>query len=187
MAMVLGMVLSGALVLTVSRAAFTAQTENSDNSLEAGDVTLTDDDAGSAMFTVTNMAPDDPAVVRCIEVTYAGSITDPGEVRLYSGGFTPTGTLANELQITVDVGTGSTTGLGDCSSFSLVANVFGPDTLANFDSSHDSYLNGASGWDPSSTPETRVFRFAIDLPSSATDAVQGDAVNDLVFTWEVQS
>lgn len=186
MAILTGVVLSGALVLTASRAAFSANTSNSANQFTAGTVTLTDDDSDSAMFTVTNIAPNDPAEVRCIEVTYGGTITDPGEVRLYSGGLTDSGSLADELDITIEIGTGATTGLTDCSSFSASSAIFTTDTLSTFNSIHTAYATGITAWDPSSSPETRTFRFTVDLPSDAAD-VQGDSVTDLVFTWEVQS
>lgn len=185
-AIILGVLLSGAIVLTASRAAFSAQTSNSANSFEAGTVTLTDDDTGLAMFTVTNMAPDDPAIVRCIEVSYQGTIPDAGEVRLYSGGLTDSGSLAAELDITVDIGTGSTT-LNDCTNFSFASTIFTTNTLAAFHAAHSNYTSGVVAWNPVGTPETRTFRLTVDLPSDADNAVQGDSVTSLVFTWEVQS
>jgi hypothetical protein len=181
----LGALLSGVLVLTTSRAAFSAQTDNTTNSVGAGDVTLTDDDSGSAMFTISNMAPDDAAVVECIEVTYSGTIADPGDVRLFSGGFTDSGSLADELDITVEVGTGGS--FGDCTGFSSASTIFTTDTLTAFDTAHSDYASGAVGWNPSSTPESRTFRFTVDLPTSASSSVQGDSVTDLTFTWEAQS
>ena len=71
------------LVLSVSRAAFTATTANEGNSLTGGRVTLTDDDTGSAMFTVSNMMPGD-SQQRCIVVTYSGVDADPSAGELYS-------------------------------------------------------------------------------------------------------
>lgn len=185
LASALGVMLSGVLVVTVSRAAFSDQTDNTTNALAAGDVTLTDDDAGAAMFSVANMAPDDPAEVACIEVTYSGSISDPGEVRLFSGGLTDSGALSAELDITVEVGTGGD--FSDCTGFGSATTIFSTDTLANFDTMHTDYATGITGWDPASTPEARTFRFTIDLPSSAASSVQGDSVTDLTFVWEVQS
>lgn len=185
LAAVLGILLSGTLVLTASRAAFSSQTQNSGNSFAAGDVTLSDDDSDGAMFTITNMAPTDSAVTACIAVTYEGTIADPGEVRLYSGGFTDSGTLASELDVSVEIGTGGS--FADCSGFTPSAVIFATDTLNSFDTSHSDYTSGISAWDPSSTPESRTFRFTVDLPTNASNSVQGDSVTDLVFVWEVQS
>lgn len=183
-AVVTGFLLSTAMILTASRAAFFDTTSNSGNGFDAGTVTLTDDDSDSALFELSNMAPADASVARCIAVQYSGSIADPGEVRLYSGGFTETGTLSSELDLTIEVGTGGD--FSDCTGFSGTT-IFSTDTVAAFDSAHTDYASGLSTWDPASTPETRVFRFTVDLPSDADNAVQGDSISDLVFTWEVQS
>ncbi len=48
--------------------------------MDGGDVTLVDDDSGSAMFTVTNMKPSTPET-ECITVTYQGSLD--ASVRFY--------------------------------------------------------------------------------------------------------
>lgn len=186
MAMIFGVLLSGVVVLTVSRAAFSASTSNSGNRIAAGTVTLGDDDGDSAMFDVTGVAPGAPSLVRCIEVTYSGTITDPDEIRLYSSGFTDSGTLADELNLKVDIGTGATT-LDDCSNFSLAGTIFATDTLSAFHATHANYVSGLVAWDPGSTPESRTFRFTIDLPADADSSAQGASVTDLVFTWEVQS
>jgi hypothetical protein len=184
MAMVLGVLFSGVMVLTGTRAAFTAQTQNTGNSISVGDVDLVDDDSSSAMFSVTNMAPGDTSQA-CIEVTYQGTIADPSAVKLYSGGFTDSGALADELDITVEVGTGGS--FASCAGFTASSTIIGTNTLTNFDTTQSNYTNGAVAWDPSSTPESRTFRFTIDLPSDAPATVQGDSVTGLIFTWEVQS
>lgn len=177
--------MSGALVLTATRAAFIAQTENSGNTIAAGDVELVDDDTGIAMFDVQNMAPNDPATVACIEVSYIGSIADPGEIRLYSGGFDDTGALGSELDLTIEVGTGGD--FSDCTGFTPDSTIYTTDTLANFDVTFVDYDNAIATWDPTSTPESRTFQFTIDLPSDADTAVQGDEVTNLEFVWEIQS
>lgn len=54
------LVVSSALVFTASQAAFTATTANGPNTWSAGTVAISDDDAGSAMFTATALpAPSD--------------------------------------------------------------------------------------------------------------------------------
>ena len=184
MAMVFGVLLSGVMVLTATRAAFSSQTQNTANLISVGDVDLVDDDSGSAMFSVTNMAPGDTSQA-CIEVTYQGTIADPSAVKLYSGGFTESGALADELDFTAEMGTGGT--FASCAGFVSSSTIFATNTLTTFDTTHSNYTNGVVGWDPSSTPESRIFRFTIDLPSDADNSVQGDSVTSLIFTWEVQS
>lgn len=181
-AIVIGILLSSVTVLTASRAAFSAQTANEGNQVSVGDVALVDDDAGSAMFEVTDMAPGD-VITTCIEVTYEGSIADPQAVRLYSGGYTDSGALADALSLTVEQGTGGS--FADCTGFSGAQIYDG--TLAGFDATHPDYASGAGTWDPNSTPESQTYRFTIELPEDADNSLQGTSVTDLVFVWEVQS
>ena len=68
------------LVLSASRAAFTATTANSGNSVAAGTVSLVDNDVGAAMFALTDLSPG-ANFDRCIEVEYTGSI-DPQVIKL---------------------------------------------------------------------------------------------------------
>jgi predicted ribosomally synthesized peptide with SipW-like signal peptide len=61
--------------------AFSDTTSNEANSFESGSVTIGDDDSGSAMFSLTGMKPGDPAVSRCLDVTYTGTLD--AQVRMY--------------------------------------------------------------------------------------------------------
>jgi hypothetical protein len=182
-AVVIALVLSGAAVLSTSRAAFTDTTDNSGNSFATGSVELVDDDAEAAAFTVTNLTPGD-SVTRCIEVTYQGSIADPRRIKLYSGGYTDSGTLGEELNLRVRQGNGGT--FATCAGFTSTGNVYNG-TLSNFDATRTDYSNGAGNWNPSNTPVTRVFEIRLRLPNGATNAVQASSVTDLDFIWEVQS
>ncbi len=175
-----------ALVVNHSVAAFTANTDNTANQFNAGTVVLTDDDTGTAMFNVSNMAPGQ-TVERCIVVTYSGSIPDPTAVRLYSGGYTDSGTLAAQLDVTIQEGSGGSFGAGDCTGFTSAATIETGGTLVDFDTDHTDYATGAGTWDPSSTPASRTYRFAVTMNAAAPDSVQGDSVTNLGFTWEVQS
>lgn len=182
LAIVLGVLLSSVTALTATRAAFSDTTSNEGNVIATGNVELVDDDSGSAMFNVTDMVPGDSETA-CIEVTYQGSIEEPGPVVLYSGGFDGSAALAAELDLTVEQGTGGE--FGDCTGFA--GTVIFDGTLAGFDTAHTNYGNGAGTWDPSSTPESQTYRFTVELPSTADNSAQGQTITDLVFTWEVQS
>lgn len=183
LAIALGILVSGAVVLTTSRAAFSDTTDNSNNSFTTGTVDLTDDDSGSAAFTVTNMVPGG-SVTRCILVTYQGTIPNPGVVRFYSGGFTDSGTLGSHLNLTVEEGTGGD--FATCTGFTPSGTIESA-TLTQFDIDHTDYSNGAGTWDPSSTPESRTYRITVQLSSSTPSNQQGQSVTGLVFTWETQS
>lgn len=183
LAVVLGILFSGAVVLTASRAAFSDTTSNSNNSFTTGTVDLIDDDSGSAAFTVTNMVPGN-TVTRCIRVTYQGTIVNTGPVRLYSGGLTDSGTLGSHLNLTVEEGSGGD--FSTCTGFAPSATIESA-TLTQFNIDHTNYVNGAGTWDPSGTPESRTYRITVQLSASAPSAQQGQSVTNLVFTWETQS
>lgn len=182
-AVLLGILLSGAVVLTASRAAFSDATSNSGSSFTSGTVDLIDDDSGSAAFTVSNMIPGQ-TVTRCILVTYQGTIANPGAVRLYSGGFTDSGTLGSHLNLTVEEGTGGT--FASCTGFTPSSTIESG-TLTQFNTNHTNYSNGAGVWDPSSTPASRTYRITVELSPTAPNGQQGQSVTSLVFTWEIQS
>ena len=182
-AIVLGLLASGAVVLTASQAAFSDTTSNDTNTFSTGNVDLVDDDSGSAMFSVTDMAPGQ-SVSRCIVVTYQGSIADPNAVKLYSGGLTDSGTLADHLNVTVEEGSGGT--FADCTGFTPSGTIENG-TLAQFAADHTNYGNGAGSWNPATTPVSRTDRFTVTLSAAAPNSQQSQSVTNLVFTWEVQS
>lgn len=182
-AIALGVLASGATILTATRAAFSDTTSSSGNSFSVGSVELIDDDSGSALFAVSDMVPGQTAT-GCLVVTYQGTITDPGLVRLYSGGLTDSGSLAAELDLTIEEGNGGT--FSDCTGF-ISSGTIESATLAAFNTTHTGYANGAGTWDPSTIPESRTYRITISLPSDAPNSAQGQSISGLIFTWEVQS
>lgn len=163
------------LVVTRSQAAFTSTTSAPTSGFNAGTVGLTDDDAGNALFTASGMYPNNP-LVRCIRVTYDGSLT-PAPVRLYG---TSAGSLAPYLDVKVDVGTGGA--FSDCAGFSSSATLF-DGTLSGFSATHGDWATGRAAFTAASTPTTRTFRFTVTVQD--TDAAQGLSAT-AAFTWETQ-
>ncbi len=90
--------------------AFSATTVNAGNVFAAGTVSISDNDAGAAMYTIANATPLNP-VVRCIEVTYTGSL--PADVHLYSSAI---GAIGPFVDLTIDKGTGTTV-FPNCAGF----------------------------------------------------------------------
>jgi hypothetical protein len=64
-----------ALAATGVFSAFSSQTDNPGNVVTAGTVTLSDDDGGSALYSLTAAKPGDSAT-SCIEVTYDDTLDD---------------------------------------------------------------------------------------------------------------
>jgi predicted ribosomally synthesized peptide with SipW-like signal peptide len=173
-----------AVVVRSSFAAFSDTVSNSGNTFSAGTVDLVDNDLGAVMFNAAGLIPGQ-SVTNCIVVTYQGTVTDPARVKIYSGGFTDSATLAPYLQLGIEEGTGGT--FGDCTGFSVQNTIESGATLANFDSTHSSYASGDGVWDPSTTPSSKTYRITITLDSGVPNAKQGASVTAQAFVWEVQS
>lgn len=173
--------LVAAMVVRTTDAAFTDTTENAGNSWDAGTVTLTDDDAGSAMFTVTDMAPGD-SNTSCIEVTYNGSITPSSAVDLYasvSETVVSGDGLGNDLDVTVDIG-----GAGETCDVALTKTSVYSGTLAAFNTSSSPI---STGWTPApGSDTTRAFEFTATLGSDTPNSAQGEGA-DATFTWSASS
>lgn len=111
-------VIVGLLVAAVGAAVFSAYTSvssNQGNSFKAGSIALTDNDAGSALFTVAGFTPGD-SFVKCIEVDYTSTGSVQSSVRLYG---TTGGTgLDHYLDLKIRRGTApATPSSGDCTGF----------------------------------------------------------------------
>ena len=116
---ILGSILLVGLVASVAGgttfAAFTSNTSNGGNSFSAGTVYVRDDDSAGVMWNVSNQTPASAAVVRCIRVTYDGSLD--ATVKLYASN--ASATVDQYLNLTIEKGTmpGSTT-FPSCTGFS---------------------------------------------------------------------
>ena len=180
-AVALSFILIALLVVTSSRAAFVAQSENVTNQVTAAAVDLTDNDSGTAMFTsVPTMVPL-TNVDRCIDVTYTGSV-DPAMVMLYINA-PPTGGLAPFLNLTIDIGADTNDAFRTCNTFVASANVY-TGTLADFATNRTSYANGVATWDPGPGTETRTFRFRVAVQN---DPLAEGLSSTFGFSWETKT
>lgn len=163
------------LVMTSSRAAFVDTTDNTSNQFSAGTVVLNDDDAGSVLFNVNNLAPTDNRT-NCITVSYTGSLA--ADVHLYGAA---SGSLAQYLDVVIDVGTGGS--YNNCAGFSSGTTLY-TGTLANFAATRTDFVNGLAGWNGATNPSSRTYRISVTLQDN--NAAQGlSATAD--FTWEAQN
>ncbi len=167
------------MAFQATNAAFSAQTTNAPNAFGAGSVALSDNDAGSAMFNVSNMAPGDSST-GCIEVTYSGSLNP--EVRLF-GTATAGDGLEAFLDLTVVRGTGT------CAAFGTSTAVWTNGTdgdLGVFIGSATNYTSGQDNWQPTGggPDDTVPYQFTVALQDN--NAAQGKTVT-ATFTWEAQN
>jgi hypothetical protein len=173
-----GLIGSGTLVWSASNAAFSGTTVNPNDTWAAGAVSLTDDDSNSAMFSASGLTPASSPLVKCIVVTYGGSVSAP--VKLY--GAVPTGTgLGAYLNLTVEIGTVGAFVAG-CGAFSG-ATIFSG-TIAAF-ATHTDWASGVdSTWTPTAATQNRVFRFTVTV---ANDPLGNGLTCTMPFTWEAQA
>ena len=174
-----------------SAAAFTATTSNANNSIQAGSVSIGDNDSpGAAMLSLSNARPG-ATDSGCIKVTYSGSLAST--VRLYA---TTTGTgLAQYVDLKVTRGT-TTDAFDTCTNFvpdstnyiSQGAGVIYSGTLQSFPANYTSGLVDPLSATPESwtTSEVHAYKFEVTLQSSAPNAAQGLTANSS-FSWEARN
>lgn len=171
------------LIMSESRAAFTATTENTGNAFSAATISLSND-AASALFNVSDMVPGD---VRygCITVTYTGTV-DPSAVKVYSAAYTDTGggDLGAYLDLVIKQGVDAGTCDGTLTGGTAIEPASA--TIKSFATVTD-YGGGVGTWDPSATGQTQRYQFIVTLNTSTPNAQQGKGVTGVKFTWETQA
>ena len=179
--MVLGVTGSVAGLGTYS--AYSSTTTNSGNRFVAGTVQIGDNDAGSAMYNVTNQKPN-VNTVKYILVTYTGSLD--ADVKLYTTTNTIPAAAAN-LTLTIEKGTSSgSTGFPDCGTFTSQGTIYSG-SLYDFQQTKNSYASGVAANPGAATKwvtnDSLVYRFTV----AANDNASGVDSGLHQFTWEAQN
>lgn len=156
------------VVVTESSAALDPSGTASTNQVEAGTITLLDDDQGRSLVDLQDMAPGRP-VERCITITYAGTVL-PVQLSLSAE---TTGDVADFVSLRVDRGTDG--GFESCEGF-LATGVVHDGTLGGLADGAAVDI-GALREDGASV----TFRFVLDLVDDAAAAGRAGSVN---FVWE---
>ncbi|MFN0284045.1 MAG: hypothetical protein ACKVZ6_19025 [Kineosporiaceae bacterium] len=179
--LVVGILGSGAFVWQGTNSAFTASTGNGANSWSSGTVVVSDDDAGSALFSAGPVVPGDTGT-RCIAVTYDGSVT--ATVRLFAT--SASGGLGPYLDLLVEQGSGAGNAgsASDCTGFSGTTIWSG--TLASFGTTTTAFESGVGTFAPTGPGQVQVYRITWTLDPAAGDAIQGTAAT-VSFVWEARS
>lgn len=179
-----GILLSLAMVSTASYASFSAKVSNAGNSLAAGTVSLSDDDAGSALLALTNLKPGSSGS-RCVAVTSSGSL--PSAVKLYATDAATTRSFSSYVTLTITQGTGAS--FGSCSGFTALpsGSAVYSGTVAAFTAAATGYGSGVGSWNPTgAASETRVFQVAYAVSTSTPDTAQAGTAT-FGLTWETQN
>lgn len=180
--------LAGLLVWQGSNAAFTAETYNAGNNWETGSVGLTDDDAGSAMFSAADLTPDDIGS-KCIVTTATSDVA--GVVKMYIQMLTPAG-LEDNIKVTIEQGTGGSFA-GGCGAFVSAdpVAVESSQSLAALYAAHGTYGNGILGWTKGAGTLAKTYKFSwvfdtTGLTEAEVNALQGTDVQ-ANFEWELEN
>jgi hypothetical protein len=167
--------------------AFSSTTTNAGNNITAGTVAIADNDAGAAMYSITNAKPGE-SVSKCIKVTYTGSID--ADVRIYTT--STIGSLGQYVDLTITPGTQATSTFPSCTGFTPDAGgALYTGTLQSFGTTKNSYANGVADYPGSGTKwtasESVVYQVTATLQSSAPDTAQGLTTGSHTFTWEARN
>lgn len=168
--------------------AFSATTTNAGNTITAGTVTIGDNDAGAAMYSVTNAKPGE-SVTKCIKVTYTGNLD--ADVKIFTN--SSIGSLGQYVDLTITPGTQSSSTFPSCTGFTPDSGgALYTGTLANFGTTKNSYANGVSDYPGTSATkwvanDAVVYQITATLQSGAPDAAQGLTTGAHTFTWEARS
>ena len=166
-------------------AAFKATASNGGNTISSATVLISDNDSGSALFSLSGMKPADAAVSRCIKVTYTGTAAAGVDIYRSSLG----GALGPYLNLTVTRGTDAAPSFSSCAGFGADATDYigaGPGviyqgTLSGFNTSGAALVDPKSGapetW---TTNEAHSYKFTVSV--AANDAAQGTSTS-VDLTW----
>ena len=172
---------AGALVvggtLQVSSAVLSDTAESEENVWDTGTLVLEENNDGQALFEASDIQPGDYEEQQCITVTYEGSLT-PADVGLYAE--TQDDTLAEELDVTVSIGTDDVAAGPDCDGFDEQTEVY-DGSLADMP---DAFNQKIGQWDADSEGELRSYRFDVSLTGGGEDVLGESTEAD--FIWEAQ-
>jgi hypothetical protein len=160
--------------------AFSGTTSNPGDSFGAGTVTIGDNDAGTALYNVTNKAPGDYAE-SCIKITYSGSL--PATVKLYRSSFTSGTGLDAYIDLSITKGTGSQFNCGD---FSGSTSVYSG-TLSALGTSFGTGVSLTNAGGSATWNQNDAVTYKVRATLQNNNAAHGLVTGTHSFTWEAQN
>jgi predicted ribosomally synthesized peptide with SipW-like signal peptide len=181
----------GVVGIVGTQAALSDTTDNTGNEFNAGQIDLTDNDAGSFMYDVENVLPEEP-IERCIQVNYTTTSGTPAidsTVELYMGG-AAIGPVGPYVDLTIEAGTQGTVSFPGCTGFTPVGAPLYQGTLSGFQATHGAAGAGVAytpnGTDPWHDGDSVVYRVTLELQ----DVVRPDGDNfsgTHTYTWRADA
>jgi predicted ribosomally synthesized peptide with SipW-like signal peptide len=175
---------AGAIAAFGTFSAFSSSTENPGNKIETGTVVLTDNDSGSALYSVTG-AKAGTTVDRCITVAYTGDLD--ADVKLYLPD--AVGALGQYVDMTVTAGTDATPVFGDCAGFVADGAPIFDDTLQAFRAAHTGWADGLA-YNPGSATKWAQgdsVTYRVQLTVQDDNSAQGKVTGDHRLMWEARN
>lgn len=179
----------GSVVAFGTFSAFSSSTENPGNNFDAGTVYISDNDAGSALYNVTNRKPGD-FVEKCIKVTYSGSLAS--DVKLYLPDAI-NAQVGNYTNLAITSGTGAQANCSDFAADATNSSIF-TGTLKGFSTAHNSYATGLvdnplakTKWD---TNDAVTYKYRVELQdNNAANAgnASGYQSGTHKYVWEARN
>ncbi len=177
----------GVVGVVGTQAALSDTTDNLGNEFNAGEINITDNDAGSFMYQVDNALPGD-SVDACINVSYTSTPDLDSTVELYMT--TPIGTVGPYVDMTVDVGTQATPGFPDCNDFVADETIY-TGTLSAFQAAYNTpgagleYSPNGVGT-PWESTDSVVYRVTLTLSNTARGTGENFS-NAHTYTWQADA
>jgi predicted ribosomally synthesized peptide with SipW-like signal peptide len=177
----------GAIAAFGTFSAFSSTTSNPGNEFQAGTVTLSDNDSGTALYNNLAAKPG-TTVTKCINVTYTGSLD--ADVKLYVP--ESIGALGAYTDLTITPGTQTTPSFPSCTGFTPASggSIFNG-TLSAFATAHNAWSNGLGTYPSGATKWTTnnnvVYQITATVDAATPDTAQGATTNSHSLTWQSQS
>jgi len=161
--------------------AFSATTTNTDNAVTAGSVAISDSDGGSTpLYTQSGMAPGE-SVVKCIRVTYTGSLA--ATVKLYVSAGITNGSVFN---LKVERGSGTSGAFPACTGFTAAATLY-DGQLGSFGTDWTTGIDArGSAWSQSDAVDYR-FTVTVNEDTTPNGHTATASSGTHTFTWEAHN
>jgi len=152
-------------------------------------VYVSDNDAGSAMYSVSNKKPGD-TVTQCIKVTYTGTLA--ADVKLYTT--STINAVGAYINLSIDKGTSSGSPTFPAWGTYTVESTIYNSRLGALATAKNSYANGIAAYPASQTAwntnDSSVYRFTLTLQDD-NNANGGNSAalstGSHAFTWEARN
>ena len=118
---------------------------------------------------------------KCLVVTSSGSLAST--VKLYATNYSTTKSLADNLNLKVEEGTGGS--FSDCNGLTAGSTIY-DGSAAAFGTSKTNFATGVGTWAPTGGNATKTYKITYTLASSTPDSAQGGTAA-VGFTWESQN